>query len=322
MPKVSVIIPIYGVEKYIERCVRSLFRQTLEDVEYIFVDDCTKDNSIIILNKLIKEYEGVIKSKKWKIVQDRMPVNSGLPSVRRRGVELATGDFILHCDSDDWMANSMISEMWSYAESKSLDVVICDYFEASDEDNKYVRGLGLGVKNAFIEVFKSDYSWALWNKLFKKELYDNSITFPKANIGEDMALTLQLLSYGKKVGHLNKPLYYYYQNSSSMTQAKTAEQIIKFAFQWRENVCILDHFFKECTDKKISDVIILIKYMVKNSLLPILGDKQYLVVWRELFSEINVWVFFCPYIDLKSKMFFLLTYLGLYPKPLKTCKQK
>lgn len=314
MPKVSVIIPIYGVEKYIERCVRSLFEQTLKDVEYIFIDDCTKDCSIKILNKIIKEYESKIRNNNWKIIQEKMPENSGLPSVRKRGIELASGDYVLHCDSDDWVDCHMISEMWEMAAARNLDVVICDYYEASDDYKKVYRGLGHECSTAFMDIFKCSYSWALWNKLFKRTLYSNYIVFPKANIGEDMALTLQLLYYCNEIGYIEKPMYYYFKNPCSMTQTKTEEQMISYMLQWKANVSILDNFFKHNADKRISDVLILIKYMVKNSIFPILDNRRYLRVWKETFSEINISVFFSPYICKSAKLDFLLTYLGFYSK--------
>ena len=97
MPKVSVVIPVYGVEKYIERCARTLFEQTIDDIEYIFVNDCTKDRSIEILEQVIKDYP----QRKGQIRIENMLTNSGQAAVRRCGIELATGEYIIHCDSDD-----------------------------------------------------------------------------------------------------------------------------------------------------------------------------------------------------------------------------
>ena len=99
MPKVSVIIPVYGVEKYIEKCARSLFEQTLDDIEYLFVDDCTPDKSVDILKHILEEYP----HRKSQVVIHRMEQNSGQAVVREWGVKNAKGDFIIHCDSDDWV---------------------------------------------------------------------------------------------------------------------------------------------------------------------------------------------------------------------------
>ena len=97
MPKVTVIIPVYGVEKYISRCARSLFEQTLDDIEYIFVDDCTKDNSIGVLQEVLEQYPQ--RREQTRIV--KLLVNSGQAAARKYGMQLATGDYIIHCDGDD-----------------------------------------------------------------------------------------------------------------------------------------------------------------------------------------------------------------------------
>ncbi len=96
--KVSIIVPIYNVEKYIERCAVSLFEQDFEDIEYIFVNDCTPDNSVEILEKVIEKYPN--RKSHLKIVHHKE--NKGLGSARNTGLEQATGNYILHIDSDDW----------------------------------------------------------------------------------------------------------------------------------------------------------------------------------------------------------------------------
>ena len=94
-PFVSVIVPIYGVEKYIERCARSLLEQTIENIEYIFVNDCTKDNSIAILESVIKEYPH--REHQVRIIHHG--TNKGLPQARKTGLLNAHGEYIAHCDN-------------------------------------------------------------------------------------------------------------------------------------------------------------------------------------------------------------------------------
>ena len=97
--------------KYIERCARSLFEQTLDSIEFIFVDDCTPDHSIEILKSIIEEYRLRFEEKNYTVRIERMPTNSGLANVRRHGIQLATGDYIAHCDSDDWVDTDMYRAM-------------------------------------------------------------------------------------------------------------------------------------------------------------------------------------------------------------------
>ena len=136
-PKVSVIVPIYGVENYIERCARSLFSQTFKSVEFIFVNDCTKDGSMDVLSDVRKEYpEADI-----KVIN--LERNMGLPQARRAGVEQATGDYILHVDSDDWIEPDMLEILYERAVDTGADMVCCDWAEEyEDHDEVFSQGGG------------------------------------------------------------------------------------------------------------------------------------------------------------------------------------
>ena len=123
MPKVSIIIPVYGVEKYIERCARSLFEQTLDDIEYLFIDDSTPDRSIDILKRVLENYP----HRKSQVNIHRMEQNSGQAIVRNWGMQNATGEYVIHCDSDDWVDTDMYRAMYEEAKDKNADVVVCDY---------------------------------------------------------------------------------------------------------------------------------------------------------------------------------------------------
>lgn len=123
MSKVSVIIPVYGVEKYIERCVRSLFEQTLDDIEYLFIDDCTPDRSIDILKQVLEEFP----HRKCQVVIHRMKQNSGQAKVREWGMRNATGEYVIHCDSDDWVETDMYRLMYDEAKRIDADIVMCGY---------------------------------------------------------------------------------------------------------------------------------------------------------------------------------------------------
>ena len=112
MPKVSVIIPIYGVEKYIRRCAESLFSQTLDDIEFIFIDDCSPDKSMEILYSVMDVFRSKITEKHWSIRIERMPQNCGQAYVRRYGMSLCSGDFVIHCDSDDWVDINMYKKLY------------------------------------------------------------------------------------------------------------------------------------------------------------------------------------------------------------------
>jgi len=119
----SVIVSIFGVEKYIERCARSLFEQSLEDMEHIFVNDCTPDKSVEILKTVLEEYPNRIPQ--TKIVQHA--TNQGLPAARHTGIMHATGDYITYCDSDDWVNKDAYKSCIDLAVSRNYDAVFFDY---------------------------------------------------------------------------------------------------------------------------------------------------------------------------------------------------
>ena len=122
-PSISVIVPIYGVEKYIERCARSLFKQTISDrCEYIFVNDCTKDRSIDVLQRVIDEYPTL----KINILHHSQ--NKGLAGARNTGLDYASGKYIAHVDSDDYVDEDMLEALYNRAESEGCDIVWCDYY--------------------------------------------------------------------------------------------------------------------------------------------------------------------------------------------------
>ena len=106
-PKVSVIVPIYNVEQYIEKCVRSLMEQTLVNIEFIFVNDCTPDDSMTVLRRVLKDYPA--RESQVTILEHKE--NRGVAAVRKKGMEVAIGEYIIHCDSDDWVEKNMYEKL-------------------------------------------------------------------------------------------------------------------------------------------------------------------------------------------------------------------
>lgn len=109
MPKVSVIIAVYGAEKYIEKCARSLFEQTLDDIEYIFVDDCTPDKSMDILISVLSDYPN--RKNQVKIILNDTNLKQG--RTRAVGMKATTGDYLIHCDPDDWVEHNMYELLYN-----------------------------------------------------------------------------------------------------------------------------------------------------------------------------------------------------------------
>ncbi len=211
MKKVSVIVPIYNVEQYIERCAVSLFQQDFEDIEYIFVNDGTPDNSMDVLQKTIKKYPN--RATQVKIFHHSQ--NKGLGVARNTGFKNAIGEYIINIDSDDWCELDMISSLYAKAKETDADIVVCDTFinynhkevyrkQECAEDN--LKNLFLAKINAFLP-----------NKLIKRELYiRNKLSSPaQISMAEDRWLSVRLFFYAKKIVHVSKALYHYSQENTN-----------------------------------------------------------------------------------------------------------
>ena len=199
MAKVSVIVPVYGVELYVARCVKSLMEQTLEDIEFLFIDDCTPDHSMDIIRYIVNEYPQRVNQVRYY----KMPVNSGLPTVRRYGVQLAEGEYIIHCDSDDWVEPEMYASMYTMAKKGNLDMVVCDFYHSYDNQNIInTQKFDCVVDEVLRLLLSGKLHGATWNKLVRREVYDsNLIDYPIDNQWEDKALVIQLAFYSQHIGY-------------------------------------------------------------------------------------------------------------------------
>ena len=250
MPKVSVIVPVYGVEKYIERCARSLFEQTLDDIEYIFVDDCTPDKSIEILESIIEEYRLRFTEEKKNVRIERMPTNSGQAVVRRHGIQLATGDYIIHCDSDDWVDVDMYRLMYEKAIEEKSNIVVCDYVVHNGKDKVFYS---TGCFNKDGRSFLNDLMYqrigcSLCNKLIESGLYKNIEYYPTGAMAEDMVLMLQMCYFCSSVSYINRGFYYYFQNPISICHQNSPEGIIRNHKLYKQNFELICAFFESRAD--------------------------------------------------------------------------
>lgn len=303
MPKVSIIIPVYGVEKYIERCARSLFEQTLDDIEYLFIDDCTPDKSVEILKRVLEEYP----QRENQVVIHRMEQNSGQAKVRKWGMRNATGEYVIHCDSDDWVDVHMYEEMYNKAIEEDADVVVCDFCSTDCENEQYSKGLiSKERENVIADILLWRIAGCLWNKLVRRKEYtDHDIKYPTHNMGEDAALFVQILWNVKRISYLPKPLYYYYTNPTSITNDVTDDKIRQRFLQATANVEIIEQFLDGKATGKITDA--LTKYIFEQSYLIVslaMKNKEDLSIWRRSVGKIRSRVYKCSYLSIKNKLVF------------------
>lgn len=217
MPKVSVIIPVYGVGKYIERCARSLFEQTMDDIEYVFVDDCSPDHSISVLKSIMEEYP----SRKNQVSILRHDTNRGIPAARKTGLSHATGDYIIYCDSDDWVDVTMYEKMWRKAVSGNYDMVICGYRE-TDENGEtllFENFKNIHEKESNRLLIADKIPNYLWNKLIKRDLFHLIDEWPADDMHEDYAISAPIACQCHSIGFVYEPLYNYFINRNSISNS-------------------------------------------------------------------------------------------------------
>lgn len=286
--KVSVIIPIYKVEKFIKRCAIALFEQSLTDVEFIFIDDCTPDSSIKILEQVIQSYPQRLNS--IKIV--RHDVNKGLPSARNSGLKLASGEFIFHCDSDDWLESNAMELLYDKAKVDQADIVWCDWYLSFNKNERYMHqgidksGIITG-KEAIELILGGQIKYNVWNKLVKRRLYsENQIKFPDGfGMGEDMTM-LKVFAFSQRVSYLNKALYHYAQTNS---EAFTASRNPAHLEQIKHNVDHIVCFLNEQYGDTLNDYIHFFKLNIKLPFL-ITFDKKSYDRWNSWYTESNAYI--------------------------------
>lgn len=314
MPKVSVIIPVYGAEKYMERCVRSLFEQTLDDIEYLFIDDCTPDNSMAVLNQVMEEYP----ARKKQVTIHRMEKNSGQAAVRAWGMQNAKGDFVIHCDSDDWVELDAYRKMYEKAISENSDVVVCD-FAMTDGTTVYriLKGCGTTNKDQFIQrLLLQNDSWSLCNKLFRRSAcFKGGLIYPEGNMGEDMALCFQLLLNGEMVSYISETLYNYFYNCNSTTHSANEQKKMANFYENKDNADILFKTLqKHGLLNKYSDGVIYVKWRIKMLLWFTEFDSAKYSLWKETYPEIDLKMLTLPKVKLSDRIKYYLTNLRLYPR--------
>lgn len=218
---ISVIVPVYGVEQYIERCIRSLFEQTINDrIEYIFVNDATTDASIEILKKVLEEYP--LRKKQVRIINHEN--NQGLAASRRTAVLAARGEYIIACDSDDWVEPSAYENLLAAAQEMDADMVICDYYEETDKGTLIHPQPAFGTTLEILKkAFNNDIHNNLWNKLIRREKYLqlNPLFIKGVNMWEDLSVIFRLIYSCNKISHIPLALYHYNRlNPEAYTTSK------------------------------------------------------------------------------------------------------
>lgn len=230
MPKVSVCIPVYNVEKYIRRSMESVLSQSLKDIEVIVVNDCTPDASM----EIVREYAS--KDSRIRIIEHK--ANFGLMMARRTGYRAATGDYITFCDSDDIMPSDAIETLYNLAVDSGADIVSGDmewlYDDGTAKRSFISLPYGSDSESVYRALLSKEYSHTLCSKLFQNSLLQGHeyVTLMNHTNGEDGMLFYQVLQYAKKVVHQNKVVYNYYQNTQSSTHLRIKDYALSLLVEF------------------------------------------------------------------------------------------
>jgi glycosyltransferase involved in cell wall biosynthesis len=292
-PFVSVIVPVYNVEPFFERCLRSLFGQTLDNLEYIVINDCTPDNSMLFLERVLDEYP----HRRQQVRIIHMGTNMGLGAVRKVGMKAARGAYVISCDSDDWTEMDMYEKMYAKAVGEDADIVCCGfYYEYGKRQSIEVYEKVAGREHRGGD-FGTDIRWddlhcGVWNKLVRRSLYIDGGIYPYdgVNMWEDWGVTPRLCFLSKKTVILQELLYHYNkQNTSSLTAGKSP-RYLALAREQIECTRKLEVFFRE--HKAFEQYNLSIQKLKFYSKIALLYNGHY-QEWSQIFPETHalLWKF-------------------------------
>ena len=255
MLKVSVIVPVYNVEQYLDKCLNSLVNQTLKDMEIIVINDGSKDNSKSIIDDYQAKYPKLIKT----IHQS----NQGISVARNKGLQKAKGKYISFVDSDDYIAKDMLKKAYDYIEKKQSDIVVWNYYEVNE--------LGEIIREELLPTFKDTnlendpkllftINPAPWNKLYKRSLFDN-VRFPNDRTKyEDLMTISKVLLNANKISKLEQSYNYYLIRNNGETGSIDKRvfdilKVLKHVNKYMKDKLIFDKYHDELTFFNIKHIL-------------------------------------------------------------------
>ena len=261
-PAISVIIPMYNTEKYIKQCLESVAAQTFSDYEVIVVDDCSTDNSVVVVEGLTATFEG-------KLQLIKLKKNNGSPGIpRNKGLTLARGKYIIFLDSDDMIIDTALEELFNIAEETQADVLHANQFITAKGKSeefttntqieldswedwlpvKKIVAMSNNLADRIMTFSKKGIIWSCWNKFFRREfLINNKIEFANLTYSEDMPFCFKALCLAKKYVRIPNIFYMYrYRQGSIQHRSVTAEQLINMYLEVLiEGTKIFDEFMSK-----------------------------------------------------------------------------
>ena len=235
--KLSIIVPVYGLEKFIDKCLNSLVKQSLKEIEIIVVNDGTKDNSQKIIDKYVKKYPDKIKS--------YIKENGGQGSARNYGLEKANGEYIGYVDSDDFVEKDMYKKLYNKAKENNYDIVVCGNYNVSEDyQNKnidtFINNYNTDLENIFFGKM------AVWNKIYKRDiLIKNKLEFKEKVWYEDLAFTLKAIMNSNSFAFIDEPLYDYLIREGSTMNNSNVQRNLEILDAFNDILSYIQHNKKE-----------------------------------------------------------------------------
>ena len=236
MSSISIIVPVYNTEKYLDRCISSIIRQTFRDIEILLINDGSNDNSLEILQRYSNADDRIA------IVNQ---VNKGLSSARNTGIKVSKGTYIMHVDSDDWIEPDMCEILYKEAKIFSADIVTSnvyfDYFNKTIIKKEPYKKINNFREYLLAFTIKRGLN-SIWNKLIKRDLYtlNNIEHYEDISLGEDSSTLLRLIPFANIIISVDKAFYHYDIKSSSMTGNKE-----KKIMEYIQALSKVENFYKK-----------------------------------------------------------------------------
>lgn len=312
-PLISILIPVYNVEKYIEKCLSSLFENKhAKDCEFVITNDYSKDNSMEIVNNVLNKYPQI---KNVKIINHDK--NRGLAAARNTGLQNSTGKYILNVDSDDYVENNYIDEFYNLVYEEDYDIIGCSFIsEYQDKSINEPQKLELQYINLINELITCKIKNALWCKMFKRDIIiNNNIQWIEGiDMYEDLVFDIQYFPFIKKVYNIDKYLYHYTIRSNSISHKIINEKKLQntiFAFDFVEKSLIKsfgNDFFDKTFKKNLYLRLIDLKFY--NI---IIGPKYIQSKYYNIFPQCSSQISNCSFGKITKKIL-LKTSNNKYPK--------
>lgn len=272
--KISVLVPVYKCEQFIEKCCESLFAQTLDSIEYVFISDDSPDDSINIIKNTLDKFP----HRKQYVKIATLSENRGVAYVRNQLLKEACGEYILYVDSDDWIETDALELLYRKAKESDAEVVSFGFY-CENRKRTTIRTFSYpNIEKCLKDVIGNNWG-VVWRFLFKKDIaVKNKINFPDGlQGGEDYVFCVKYLSYARRIVTMKRPLYHYVTyNSSSLISSKNMDSLVdqfkatEIVEDFLQQQSLLCHFDKALNKRK---------YYVKAAIDSFLFKK-----WGNLFS--------------------------------------